>query len=162
MSKISDIVNVNITIDNPAQDSASFNNMLIIVEKPLSQTTTIPDVISIKEASELLSYGWTESSEAYKAAAVAFKQAPKPELVYVTAIQTVDGSNESPSATLTRALNTNGWYGIAVGYAATTDDYSAIAQWTESNEKLFIMTFTQGDCPITISTFDRTDRKSVV
>lgn len=156
MSKISDIVNVDITIDNPTQDSASFSNMLIIVEKPATLSKVMADVISIDDASKLLDYGYTQDEAAYKAVDIAFKQTPKPELVYITAIQSTDGTNETPDKTLARAINTAGWYGIAVGYEATGDDYLAIAKWTESNEKLFILTYTEGESPISTSTYDRT------
>lgn len=115
MSNIDSIVNVQISIEAPMNPSASFSALLLVVPKAENAgSVTIPTVAEISSASDLADYGYTEKSEAYKAALVAFAQDPRPEKVYVTVRQAgdSDATNEPIATTLERAASENGWYAI--------------------------------------------------
>jgi len=143
MSKLDNIVDVRITIESPVTDSASFSNLLLIV--PAAETVgseTMPSVAVISSADDLLNYGYSTADAAYKAAAVAFMQEASPERLYVVATATGEDSAEVKiTEALTRAATVTGWYGVAlVGYVAK-NDLKVVADWCESNNKLFGFTW---------------------
>ena len=158
MSNIDSIVNVQISIEAPMNTSASFSALLLVVPKAEnSGSITMPDVAEISGAADLSEFGYTEDSEAYKAAQVAFAQNPRPEKVYVAARKTTSGSeNETISTTLERAAVETGWYGfVLVGFSEGVDIKSAAA-WAEANNKLFGFSWTGSDIPADIKSYYRT------
>lgn len=159
MSNIDSIVNVQISIEAPMNPSASFSALLLVVPKAENAgSVTIPTVAEISSASDLADYGYTEESEAYKAALIAFAQDPRPEKVYVTVRQAgdSDATNEPIATTLERATSETGWYGFAlVGFNEGTDTKAA-ATWAESNNKLFGFSWTGSEIPVDITSYNRT------
>ena len=162
MANINDIVNVNITIDSPASDPISYSRMLIVTDLPTgTPTATMPEVLAITSAADLVDYGYIVTSPAYKAAAVAFAQDPMPDLVYVTARQMTDDQEpevEEIETTLNRAKNTGDWYGFVI---AGQDSLSAAnvisaATWAETNMRMFGYSWTAGELVTDISAYNRT------
>jgi len=154
---ISDIVDVQISIESPATDSASFSALLLVVPQPTNAgDEDMSGVITIKNASDLTAYGYATTDAAYKAAVVAFSQDAKPEKLYVIARNSESGENESISDCLDRAMAVNEWYGFSlVSYTANTDLEGA-AKWAEANDKLFGFTYLSGNCPIDVTAYNNT------
>lgn len=159
MSNIDSIVNVQISIEAPMNPSASFSALLLVVPKAENAgSVTIPTVAEISSASDLADYGYTEKSEAYKAALVAFAQDPRPEKVYVTVRQAgdSDATNEPIATTLERAASENGWYGFVLVGSNEGSDTKAAATWAEANGKLFGFSWTGSEIPVDITSYNRT------
>ena len=159
MSNIDSIVNVQISIEAPMNPSASFSALLLVVPKAENAgSVTIPTVAEISSASDLADYGYTEGSEAYKAALIAFAQDPRPERVYVTVRQAgdSDATNEPIATTLERATSETGWYGFALAGFSEGTDIKAAATWAESNNKLFGFNWTGSEIPVDITSYNRT------
>ena len=84
MADISNIVNVNISIDTPVSDGASFSNILLVT--PVGTGTGSSNACYyITSADDLVSHGYTSSDPVYQAATVAFAQdqIARPNRVYV-------------------------------------------------------------------------------
>ena len=157
MSNIDDIVNVQISIESPTSTGESFSALLLVAPTPENAgSITMPDVAEISYATDLSDYGYTEESETYLAATVAFAQDPRPEKVYVVARKSDSGTTEAIATTLERAAATTGWYGIALVGDATGSDIKAVAQWAEANEKLFGFGWTGSETPIDVTAYNRT------
>lgn len=156
MSNIDKIVDVTIAVEAPASDSASFSNLLLVVQKPSNVgTETMPDVAVVTDAKELTAFGYTTEDEAYIATTVAFNQDPRPDKVYIIAMS-ANTDGEDIAGCLDRALSTNEWYGFALAFAATATEVEAAAKWAEANDKLFGFTFWLGESPIDVKPYNNT------
>ncbi len=156
MSNIDDIVNVQISIDTPTNSGTSYSALLLVAVAPENAGATMPTVAKISYASDLTDYGYTETSDAYKAAIVAFAQEPRPESLYVTVRKTESSTTEAVSATLDRALSEPGWYGVILTGDSTGSDLKVAADWAEANQKLFGFSWTGSEIPISITSYNRT------
>jgi len=149
-NNLSDIVTVNVDIASPAVDSASFDNLLIVGPGPkVTPPQPLPDVGVYTELPEVTAAGFVSTGANADpvgiAAMIAFSQNPKPAQIYIAVQKVVTSVVEPAIDTLTRALETSGWYVIC---AAGIDpaEYEPIAAWTEAQAKLFSYTFlTQTD-----------------
>lgn len=149
-NSLDDIVKCNIEISNPVSNGATFNSILIVVPEPeASGEKEIAGVISISDAKELLSYGFTENDTAYIATEVAFSQSPAPEQIYLI-VRVKDGEvYESIKATLNKALSYSDFYGIHITDFRDDEDVSAAVEWAEANQKIFGFEYTDIDsCPV--------------
>ena len=156
MSNIDDIVNVQISIESPTSTGESFSALLLVAPAPGNAGLSMPDVAEITSAADLSDYGYTEDSETYLAATVAFAQDPRPEKVYVAVRKTDGDATETITTTLDRAIGTAGWYGIALVGETAGSDIKLAAQWAESNEKLFGFSWTGSEIPIDVTAYNRT------
>ena len=150
MGNIDNIVDVKISLESPAMDSASFSGLLLVAQKPSKVgTEDMPDVAVVRSAKELEAFGYTTTDEAYIAATVAFNQDPRPGKIYIIARSSgaSEGTSEDIAACLDRAMK-NEWYGFALAFTATATETEAAAKWAEANEKLFGFAFTTGESPI--------------
>lgn len=128
MGLIDNLVNVKISISEGVGSSASFSNILLV---GIAADDATPKNIAVyASANEILEAGWDENSAIYKAAVVAFMNGATQ--LYVAE----KGASESISDVLNRANETDGWYGLALaGFEPA--DYKTVADWAESNSKLF-------------------------
>lgn len=158
MSNINDVVDVEIAIESPATDSASFSNLLLIVPQPSSVgTEDMSEIAVIHEAKDLTVFGYGSEDEAYKAAVVAFGQDVRPDKVYVIARKKKTAeADETISECLYRAVAVNEWYGFSLVSYTSMLDLEGAAKWAEANNKLFGFTYLTGNCPIEISGYDNT------
>ena len=152
-NNLNDIVVVNIDIAQPAVDSASFDNLLIVGLPPVAPPPKpLPDVGVYSDLSEVVAAGYAavgENADAVGIAArIAFSQNPKPSKIFIAA-QKETGSTalEPVTATLDRALNTTGWYVVCPAGIPETD-YASIAEWTEAQTKMFAYTFLATEDPV--------------
>lgn len=128
MGLIDNLVNVKISISEGVGSSASFSNILLVGNAPESKV--VEDVAVYASADEIMEAGWSEDSEVYKAAVVAFMNGA--DKLYVAA-KTED---DTLTAILNKANEKDGWYGIALA-GFTPEDNKTVASWAESNGKLF-------------------------
>lgn len=157
MSNTNDVVDVTIAIESPATDSASFSNLLLVVPGPANAgTEEMPTVAVIQSAKDLTVFGYNSDDAAYKAASVAFNQDMKPDKVYVIERKVALESNETIADCLDRAMSVNEWYGFALVTYTTAADIEAAAKWAENNSKLFGYTYTAGNNPLDISSYNNT------
>ncbi|MCD8364441.1 MAG: hypothetical protein LUC83_01250 [Clostridiales bacterium] len=121
------IVDVSIDLETLASSSASYSAILLVIPLPESaaEDVEIPDLISISSASDLKTYGYTSSEEAYEAASIVFSQSPSPEAVYVTVRQQTDDGYETLDVTLDR-VNSNKWEGTYLVGAEEASDIAAV------------------------------------
>jgi len=158
MANISDIVDVQISIESAGTEPSSFSKMLLLADEPSGTgTVTMPDIAEVSNVDALISYGYTDSSDLYKAMVIAFAQSPKPESIFVAQRKVVSSEVEPIATTLARALSHGGWYGFAIAQQTpATADLTACATWAETNEKLFCFAWTTGTIPVTITNYMRT------
>ena len=88
MSKLSDIVNVKISVVAPAVDSVSFDGLLIVGPPPSGHMSEeLPTVAVYSDLQELIDAGYVATGDFADpigiAARVAFSQNPKPAQIYV-------------------------------------------------------------------------------
>lgn len=103
MSNISDIVNVDISIEQPVTESQSYSNMLIVTDAPATPIGTIPTTaFKVESITKLTGYGWlngTTVDPICKAFNTAMSQSPKPNAVYVVVRQAVTAPAYDSTAT---------------------------------------------------------------
>ena len=157
MSNIADIVNVNITIESPVADTASYSNLLLVVDPPATPEDSNAPYLTITEPKDLTDVGYLTTEPAYVAASLAFSQNPRPAVIYIAERQEDSGNTEAIATTLNR-VNDGRWYGISFALSSTpsSTDLSGAAAWAEANEKLFGFTWTSSTIPVTISSYART------
>lgn len=158
MSEILDnIVNCKITIESPVEDGTSFGTIILVGEAPLSAKDGLKDIGVYASIKEVMNAGWKEDSEMYKAATAAFMQDPKPDYIFI-AIRKRDGSApEEITETVRRALETSGWYGLALVDAdAENGDYDKVADLIETTEKIFAFSTQKMKNPVTNNIYLRT------
>lgn len=128
MGLIDKLVNVKISISEGVGSSASFSNILLVGAAP--EGKSVEAVATYASADEILDAGWGEDSAVHKAATVAFMNGATE--IYVAA-KTED---DTLTAILNEANEIDGWYGLTlVGF--TPADNKTVADWAESNGKLF-------------------------
>lgn len=164
-NNLADIVNVQIEIQSPALDRASFSTLLLLGMPPTRPPEEDPpDVGVYTSLAEVKEAGWRPrdgdipSDPVYEAANMAFSQSPQPASLFIAVRQKKeddDDAFEPVTDTLDRALDEGGWYGIA---PAGVDEslYEDIAKWTEANEKLFGFTVMGLTSPLDVNTYMRT------
>lgn len=161
---LDEIVKCDIEISNPASNDATFDSILLIVPAPTAavasgqnQTRSVAKAFSVSKADELLEYGYTNTSETYTAARVAFSQNPAPDKLYFCVRSTVttgEGndavtSNEPVATTLARANTEISFYGFHLTAFRESADIAAAVEWAEANEKLFGFEYTDASaCPV--------------
>lgn len=158
MSEILDnIVNCKISIESPVEDGSSFGTILLIGDEPLTAKDGLKDVGLYASLAEVLAAGWKEDSGMYQAAMTAFVQDPKPEHIYI-AVRKMEGSApEEITETVRRALETSGWYGLALVDAdAENGDYDKTADLIETTEKIFAFSTQAEKNPVTNNVYLRT------
>ena len=146
MSNLERICTVDISLDSPISNEASFDNILIIGPAPATPNpeAEVPAVGVYNSLSEVTELGFVATGAAADpvgvAARVAFSQTPRPHEVYIAIIgetETEDGETEPQKAVdvLDNALSMNGWYCICpVGIE--DDEVKEVIQWTETQNKI--------------------------
>lgn len=161
MSEVLDnIVNCNISIESPVEDSASFGTIMLIGDGPLKGGKDLKDIDKYASLAEVVDAGWQEDEAVYKAARIAFLQEHKPEFIYVavrqeaaSAVDDTEGTGESLtnrekfSETVKRVISVTGWYGLALVGAEDTD-INEVAELIESTEKIFAFSIQEMKNPI--------------
>lgn len=142
MSLIDQLVNVKISISEGVDNSESFSGILLVGPPPADKEDSVSDVARYASLDEILAAGWTTDDSVYKAASIAFMNGASE--LYIAVRKEEDAKIAD---VLNRALETSGWYGIAVVDAESTE-YKDVADWAESNSKLFGYT---ADCSEGIS-----------
>ncbi len=158
MSEILDnIVNCKISIEALVEDGASFGIILLVGNAPVTARDNLKDVSVYASLPEVMAAGWKEDSEMYKAASAAFMQDPKPEHIYI-AVRKREGSTvEEITETVRRALETPGWYGLALVDAdGENGDYDKVANLIETTEKIFAFSTQTDKNPVTNNVYLRT------
>ena len=163
-NNLSDIVNV----QTPAVSGADFSTLLLIGPAPAAAPAKAPPDVgvytslkAVKEAGWLPEDGDTPADPIYTAANVAFAQSPQPPKIMIAVQKPRQAGEDAPTTlepvadTLDRALNRTGWYGIAPA-GIDPEDYKAIADWTEANEKLFGFPVQSTGKPLDTSAYMRT------
>lgn len=164
MSEVLDnIVNCDISIESPVEDSTSFGTIMIVGDRPIGPEKDIKEVDKYASLAEIVDAGWKEEDAIYKAARVTFLQEHKPEFIYIAVRQ--QAATETPDAeagnagveksakerlsnpekfseTVKRVTGHSGWYGLALAGAEDTD-INEVADLIESTEKMFAFS-TQG------------------
>ena len=144
MSLLDTLVKVDIVISTAAQSEESFSNMLIVGPGPTAKEKTPPDVGIYTELTEVTGAGWGADDPVYKGASIAFANGATP--VYI-AVQKNDEAKEDITATLDRAAETPGWYGIAAA-GLDESDYTKAVEWADANSKPFGFTTTKMTSPV--------------
>ncbi len=137
MSNLLDkIVNVSISIQSAVPDSTSFNYMLLIGPAPLQSPEKAPaDVGEYLDITEVTEAGWSLTDDPVaKAAMVAFANGA--EKVYIAVRKISEGIPEDITDTLSRALENDGWYGVALLDDASAEDTRLASAWIETQEKI--------------------------
>ncbi|MDR1687274.1 MAG: DUF3383 domain-containing protein [Clostridiales bacterium] len=161
MSKLDEIVTVNIDISAPAVDSANFDNLLILGAPPKVPKVgiTLPALGVYTDLVEVTAAGYVSTGNDADpigiAARIAFSQNPKPTHIFIAAqaqveIENEDGEPEtalaSPVKTL-EGISGTGWYVICAAGIDETE-IEEIAQWTEAQNKQFAYTFLSKTDPV--------------
>lgn len=141
MSEVIDnIIDISITRATAGASIVSFNDILIIGEflKAKTDPAFNERVRLYTDLSEMIDDGWDDEDPEYLMFAAITAQNPNIGQVYVGRKLTGgDGSETWGEALTAMKAERNDWYGI-VACTKTLADLEAIADWTESNTKLFI------------------------
>lgn len=129
MPELSDIVNVQISLNSTGINKKGFDTMLIL--GPEAVTTT--RVLVYSTAAAMIEDGFEITDALYIAASEAFSQNPRPKNLIVGQIIGAETAVEALTACV--ALN-NAWYGLAIT-DRTPATIQAVAAWAEANDKLF-------------------------
>lgn len=139
---LNDIVQITIRRATTFIEVASFNNIIIVAEFDSSSITPAfsERVREYSSLTEITEAGFSTSSAVYLAAQTLFVQNPNPGKIFVGRKRTIaDGGPESWTVALTAIKEENDkWYGLHVG-TRTLADLEEVADWTEANKKLFIV-----------------------
>ena len=145
-SNLDRIARVDISLDTPISNEASFDHILIIGPAPLNpkEGVEIPVVGVYNSLNEITELGFLATGDGADpvgvAARVAYSQSPRPHEVYVAVVgEAVDEEGEVTEMkavdVLEKALATNGWYCICpVGLEDS--EVAEIVQWTETQNKI--------------------------
>ena len=133
------IATLNIDIAQQITDGQSFGNLLIVGPAPALKVATPAPIAVYSGLDEVTKAGFAASGESTDpvgvAAKVAFGQNPKPTNVYIAVIQ----EGETAVQAVQRAVATAGWWAVCPAGVDKTQ-YEAIAQYIETQEKVFIYT----------------------
>lgn len=169
MSEVLDnIVNCNISIESPVEDSASFETIMLIGDGPLKGGKDLKAVDKYASLAEVADAGWQEDEAVYKAARIAFIQEHKPDLICIAVRQEAAGASvgtddteermtnhEKFSETVKRVIGVAGWYGLALVGEEDTD-INEVAELMESTEKMFAFSTQENKNPLTRKDYLRT------
>ena len=146
MNLIDKLVNVKISISEGVDSGVSFSNILLLGPAPNLEEGKEIGIAAYASADEMLDAGFTANDETYKAACIAFMNgASELYVAPFTANELTDGEEGNPILdTLAAALEVDGWYGL-YACGVNEEDYKTIADWAETNSKLFAYTV---DCAI--------------
>lgn len=147
MNLIDKLVNVKISISEGVDSGVSFSNILLLGPAPNLEEGKVMGIAAYASADEMLDAGWTVNDEAYKAACIAFMNGASELYVAPFSVAESTDSEEGSNPileTLAAALEVDGWYGLYV-CGVNEEDYKDIADWAETNGKLFGYTV---DCAI--------------
>lgn len=145
-SNLDRIARVDILLDTPISNEASFDHILIIGPAPLNpkEGVEIPTVGVYNSLNEITELGFLATGDGADpvgvAARVAYSQSPRPHEVYVAVVGKTVGAEGEVTAmkavdVLNEALATNGWYCICpVGLEDS--EVAEIIQWTETQNKI--------------------------
>lgn len=150
------IADVSIDVKNPIVLSTNDQHILIVgPSRTGAPATDSPALKAYTSIRDMVEDGWTTATDpVYLAASVAFAQTPTPEKIYVAAIgntttTTTEGTGDDAVTTNTpndtaldaikRAMDNSDWYIICTAGVATSE-YSAIASYIESTDRLFVYT----------------------
>lgn len=145
-SNLDRIARVDISLDTPISNEASFDHILIIGPAPLNpkEGVEIPTVGVYNSLNEITELGFLATGDGADpvgvAARVAYSQSPRPHEVYVAVVGKTVGEGGEVTAmkavdVLNEALATNGWYCICpVGLEDS--EVAEIIQWTETQNKI--------------------------
>lgn len=154
---LDDIIKCSIEISNPVSDAQSFDSILVIVPKPTSSGASVENAFEIASAIELLDYGFTNDSVAFRAAQIAFAQNPAPSKLVIYARKVIESATETITTALTNAASTKGFYGVYLASFTNPSEIEEAAVWCESNAKLFAFDYTDiNTIPINVFTYYRT------
>lgn len=156
MSSVLDkIVNCQISIESPVEDSASFGVIMLIGYAPANPADGLKDAAVYSGLDDVAAAGWSTDSDVYLAAKAAFSQNPKPAEIYILIRQKKDGEAEAVTDAVKRALAVSGWYGLALAGAEETE-YEAVAEIIETQEKIFAFRTGEKVSPLKNKNFLRT------
>lgn len=160
MSEVLDrIVKCDISIETPPQDNASFGKIMIIGSRPLNAADDFRSVDKYASIAEVKEAGWGVEEAVYKAAYAALRQEPSPEFIYIAVKEESQEAEKAPeeesqgevpdplTAAIETALNTPGWYGLALA-GAEEGDYEKAAGIIETAEKIFCFAFKGDESPV--------------
>lgn len=145
-SNLDRIARVDILLDTPISNEASFDHILIIGPAPLNpkEGVEIPTVGVYNSLNKITELGFLATGDGADpvgvAARVAYSQSPRPHEVYVAVVGKTVGEEGEVTAmkavdVLNEALATNGWYCICpVGLEDS--EVAEIIQWTETQNKI--------------------------
>ena len=131
------IVNCDISLESPAVSEESMSGLLIVTPAAEGKDG---EVKYYTDLTALESDGYGSQTAAYIAAQTAFAQDPAPEGLYLASVK----NGEEPTATLQRALSTDGWYHILPA-GIDHKKYNALAVYTETTQKMLGVTLGAGE-----------------
>lgn len=157
-NSLNDIIDLTIDISSPSANDETFDTILLVADLPTNTGEKSTDnVFQVASTDELKSYGYTTTDELYTACRVAFSQSPSPNSISVIARTVTSEIKETIDDCLTRAAKEAKFYGIYIVGSPTTDELEAAKEWAESNEKLFVFTYTtMNTFPIVNTSYYRT------
>lgn len=129
MANVDRIVNVQISLNTNNVSSEGFNTILV-VGAHMNGTERVKTYTNI---TDLTTDGFSTTDAIYKAVSVAFSQIPRPNKVKVGQIKE---SEEIADAMNAIVAADNDFYGIVLA-SRTKEDILAMAEWTETQTKLF-------------------------
>lgn len=135
MANIDRIVNVQISLNTTGISKEGFSTLLIVGAHSYGTTR----VETFTSTADMIDYGFNADDPLYIAASDAFAQTPRPKQVKIGRIA-VDSEGEVDE-TIAEAMTAivkedKSWYGIALA-SREQSDILAMAEWAESNSKLF-------------------------
>lgn len=141
-SNLDRIARVDISLDTPISNEASFDNILIIGPAPRNPKgdVEVPTVGVYNSLNEITELGFLATGDGADpigvAARVAYSQSPRPHEVYVAVVgEDEEGEPVKAVDVLEEALGMNGWYCICpVGLEKS--EVAEIIQWTETQNKM--------------------------
>lgn len=129
MANIDRIVNVQINLNTNNVSAEGFNTILVVGEHSNSEDR----VKTYTNINDLTEDGFTTTDPIYKAVSTAFSQSPHPSIVKVGQRRTSEEIADTMNAIM---AEDNDFYGIVLA-SRETDDILAMAEWVETQTKLF-------------------------
>lgn len=156
---LSDIITHNLRISNPIMSAATFNTILVVTTPPTvsKPKLTMNGVTPVSSADELLDYGFTAESEAYKAATAVFSQEAPPHTVLIKAVAAVEGLNIK--TVLSESKDQIDFYAVYLTptLSAVQKNILDTVEWVEAAEKIFAFEYQKVDSfPLSNTSYDRT------
>jgi hypothetical protein len=151
-NNLNDIVRIEIDINSPVVDSASFDNILLFGAPPVNPAVSnIPAVGTYNSLDEVTGLGYKATGSGAdpvgEAARVKFSNSSSPLVIAVRQYVEETTELEPVIDTLTRALDYDGWW-CACEAGIDTDDFEECAQLIETREKVFAYTFLTSTDPV--------------